>query len=74
MIRISAKKDGFRRCGVAHSVQPTEFPDDRFTKKELEELKKEPLLVIEVIEEKKKTENKAEKKAEEKAEKQAEKK
>ena len=53
MIRITSKKDGFRRCGVAHPGKPTEHPDDRFTKKELERLKDEPMLFVEVIKEKK---------------------
>lgn len=49
MIRISAKKDGFRRGGIAHPAQPVDYPDDRFTPKELEVLKGEPLLVVEEI-------------------------
>jgi len=49
MIRITAKKDGFRRCGVAHPARPTEYPDDRFTKKELAVLKAEPMLVVEEL-------------------------
>lgn len=48
-IRITAKKDGFRRCGVAHPVQPTEHPDDKFNKQELEILQKEPMLVVEIL-------------------------
>lgn len=50
MIRITAKQDGFRRGGMAHSATPTEYPDSKFTKKELENLQAEPMLVVEVIE------------------------
>ncbi|MFH1028489.1 MAG: HI1506-related protein [Pseudomonadota bacterium] len=52
-IRITAKKDGFRRCGVTHPAQPTEHPDDAFSKKDLEILKAEPMLVVEVLPEQK---------------------
>ena len=48
MIIITAKKDGFRRCGIAHSKEPTEYPDDRFSAKELKVLQTEPMLVVEV--------------------------
>jgi len=56
MIRIRSKQDGFRRCGVAHSREPVEYPDDRFSKAELKSLKSEPMLVVEEIEDKAKTE------------------
>jgi len=49
MIRITAKTDGFRRCGIAHSKEPTEYPDDHFNKKELELLKEEPMLSVEEV-------------------------
>ncbi len=49
MIRITAKKDGFRRCGVAHQTTPTEYADDRFTKEELRLLSAEPMLVVEQV-------------------------
>lgn len=56
MIRISSKQDGFRRCGVAHPRQATEYPDKHFSKDQLEILQTEPMLKVEVIpEEKKKT-------------------
>jgi hypothetical protein len=48
-IRITAKKDGFRRCGVAHPSTATVYPSDRFGKKELDILKAEPMLVVEEI-------------------------
>lgn len=56
MIRISSKQDGFRRCGVAHPKQATEYPDKQFTELQLKILQTEPMLKVEVItEEKKKT-------------------
>ncbi len=49
MIRITAKTDGFRRCGVAHPAAPAEYPNDRFSVKELAQLKAEPQLVVEEL-------------------------
>lgn len=49
MIRIVSRKEGFRRCGVAHSVAPTDHPDDRFTAAELERLIEDPMLVVVVL-------------------------
>jgi len=49
MIRIISKKDGFRRCGVAHPETATDYSDDKFTKKELERLKNEPMLIVQKL-------------------------
>ena len=49
MIRITSKKDGFRRCGVAHPKVATDHPDGRFSKKQLGLLKSEPMLVVEEV-------------------------
>lgn len=49
MIKIISKKDGFRRCGVAHTEAPTEYPDDAFSDDQLEILMGEPMLVVEVV-------------------------
>ncbi|MCF6267629.1 MAG: HI1506-related protein [Desulfuromusa sp.] len=54
MIVITAKKDGFRRGGIAHSKEATEYPDGKFTKKQLAALQAEPMLVVEVNETKQK--------------------
>ena len=48
-IKITSKKDGFRRCGIAHPKEATEYPDDRFTKEELTVLDAEKMLVVEII-------------------------
>jgi hypothetical protein len=49
MIRITSRQDGFRRCGVAHPATATEYPSGKFSKKELEILKGEPMLIVEEI-------------------------
>ncbi|WP_321367592.1 HI1506-related protein [uncultured Desulfuromusa sp.] len=49
MIVITSKKDGFRRGGIVHSKEPTEYPDDRFSAKDLKALKAEPMLAVEVV-------------------------
>jgi hypothetical protein len=49
MIRIKSKRHLFRRCGVAHPKGPVEYPDGRFSEDELEILKAEPMLNVEVI-------------------------
>ncbi len=46
MIRITSKKDGFRRAGIAHSSVPADYPDDRFTQEQLATLKAEPMLIV----------------------------
>jgi len=48
-IRITSKKEGFRRCGIAHSQKPTIYPDGRFSEKELGILEAEPMLIVERI-------------------------
>ena len=49
MIRIKSKKDGFRRCGIAHPGVVTEYPAGRFSAVELKVLKAEPILVVEIV-------------------------
>lgn len=49
MIKIRSRKDGFRRCGLSHSSQWVEHPDDRFSEEELEILKNEPMLQVEIV-------------------------
>lgn len=45
-IVITSKRDGFRRCGIAHSGKPTYYPDDFFTDEQLEALEKESQLIL----------------------------
>ncbi|PHN53946.1 hypothetical protein AO268_23570 [Pseudomonas sp. ICMP 8385] len=49
-IMIASKRDGFRRCGIAHSSQSTFYPDDFFTEEQLKALSKEPQLVLAYVE------------------------
>jgi hypothetical protein len=49
MIRIKSKRANFRRCGVAHPATWTEYPDDRFTAKELKRLKADPMLTVVIV-------------------------
>lgn len=48
MIRITAKKDGFRRAGMAHAGT-REYHDGAFTAEVLAVLRAEPMLVVEEI-------------------------
>ncbi len=64
MIRITSKQDGFRRCGVAHSKSPAEYKDDAFTPEQIETLKEEPMLVVEILNEKENEEKPSKKKGE----------
>ncbi|WP_374653115.1 HI1506-related protein [Dongia sp.] len=50
MLRITAKKDGFRRAGVEHSSAPAEHKAEDFTAKQIEAMKAEPMLVVEEFE------------------------
>lgn len=50
MIVITSKREGFRRCGVAHAARPVEWPDERWTGDELAALMAEPMLTVEVVE------------------------
>lgn len=45
-IIIAAKRHGFRRCGIAHSSEPTLYRDDHFTATQLKALGKDPQLVV----------------------------
>ncbi len=49
MIRITAKKNRFRRCGEEFTKEPRTFSDDYFTEEELRILKEEPMLIVEII-------------------------
>lgn len=45
-ITITAKRDGFRRCGVAHKDSPVIWPEGSFTADQIAVLKAEPMLVV----------------------------
>ncbi|OSD65521.1 hypothetical protein R537_23230 [Salmonella enterica subsp. enterica serovar Rough O:d:1,7] len=46
MIFITAKREGFARCGVRFSEATTSYPDDRFTPEQLADLEAEPMLIV----------------------------
>ncbi|MBM9605965.1 HI1506-related protein [Desulfopila inferna] len=50
MIRIRSLKNGFRRAGMAHTVEPREYADDFFSEKQVEALLAENMLVVDLIE------------------------
>lgn len=53
MIRIRAKRErGFRRCGMRHGKEWTEHPDGAFSEEQLAVLQAEPMLEVQVVEEK----------------------
>lgn len=45
-ITITAKRNGFMRCGVAHKDTPVVWEDGAFTDAQIAELKAEPMLVV----------------------------
>lgn len=46
MIIITSKRAGFRRAGIAHPAESTEYPDDFFSPQQLEQLRAEPMLQV----------------------------
>lgn len=50
VLRIKAARDGYRRCGVAHSRQAVDHPIDRFSEDQVAILEADPMLVVQVAE------------------------
>ena len=48
-VRIAAKRDGFRRAGVAHAREAVDYPARRWMPEELEALLAEPNLRVELV-------------------------
>jgi hypothetical protein len=48
-VRITSRKAGFRRCGVAHPAQPVTYPTGKFSDQELARLKAEPMLIVDEL-------------------------
>lgn len=48
-IKIISKRAGFRRCGIEHPDKPVIYPNNRFTKEQLAQLKAEPMLIVEEV-------------------------
>jgi hypothetical protein len=49
VIRVTAKRAGFRRCGVAFASTATDFPASKFTADQLKRLQAEPMLVVQTL-------------------------
>lgn len=49
ILRIIAKKPGFRRAGLAHPDHAVDHPVDAFTPEEVEAMKSEPMLVVQEL-------------------------
>lgn len=45
-IQITARRNGFRRLGIAHSANTVTWPDDHFSDGELEILENDPNLIV----------------------------
>lgn len=50
IIRIAANIPGFRRAGLAHPTGPTDYPVERFTEAQVEQLFSEPALAVAFVE------------------------
>jgi len=46
MIKVKAKREGFRRAGVSFSKDGKTYPDDFFSEKQLEQIEAEPMLEV----------------------------
>lgn len=49
ILRITAKRDGFRRAGIAHHGT-VDHPAERFTLEQIAALKSEPMLIVQELE------------------------
>lgn len=49
IVRIRASRDGYIRCGIAHRSNATDHPVERFTEEQLERLKRDPDLTVQLI-------------------------
>ncbi len=49
IVRIKSKRDGYRRCGIAHPRLPTDHPAERFTEGMLAKLQADPVLTVELL-------------------------
>ena len=68
---ITAKRDGFRRCGVRHPATPVTHEDGTFTDEQVAALKAEPNLIVVEADTKAKTDAEADAKADAKGKKAA---
>jgi hypothetical protein len=50
ILRITARRHGFRRAGLAHPAVPVDHPIGELTNEQIEALLAEPMLVVERVE------------------------
>lgn len=49
IVRIRSRREGFRRCNIAHPKAATDHPANRFTPDQMERLLAEPVLTVELV-------------------------
>ena len=49
LVRVTSKRDGFRRAGIAHSSRPVDYHPSQLSPEQLEAILAEPLLTVEVV-------------------------
>lgn len=49
LVRVTSKRDGFRRAGIAHSSKPVDYRPAELSPEQLEAILAEPLLTVEVV-------------------------
>lgn len=49
LVRVTSKRDGFRRGGIAHSSKPVDYRPGVLSPEQLEAILAEPLLTVEVV-------------------------
>ncbi|MGV2111891.1 hypothetical protein ACQZ46_11495 [Agrobacterium salinitolerans] len=49
LVRVTSKRDGFRRGGIAHSSRPVDYRPGQLSPEQLESILAEPLLTVEVV-------------------------
>jgi hypothetical protein len=49
VLRITSKRAGFRRAGIAHAATPVDHPIGTLTAEQVKALKTEPMLVVQEL-------------------------
>ncbi|CUX41646.1 hypothetical protein AGR7C_Lc100154 [Agrobacterium deltaense Zutra 3/1] len=49
LVRVTSKRDGFRRAGIAHSSRPVDYRPGQLSPEQLEAILAEPVLTVEVV-------------------------
>lgn len=50
VLRVVARRDGFRRAGIAFGAQPTDLPLGALTQAQIDAIKSDPMLVATEVE------------------------